>query len=854
MKNTFKKNIFGFTLVELLGVIIILSVIALITYPIIDKTIKNSKEEALKQTIKNIEDAAYNYSVENDIGYSKYYNKIELKELKEKGYLTNSIIKNPVTNEELQGCVIYRWVDEIKQYEFTYDEECYVPIPDVTITFVDVNNAINEKGWANRDFYIKVIAENAIKYKWCSTTEEICEQNALIEGAIEEGISNSVLISNESMNNKVCVQAYNINNEASEIICSDSYKLDKHNPIIESNSENYVVVTPNTNVEAINYFNYMSNGISEIEKVECRVNDNIITTTESLSAGEYTLNCNIIKENGLTSNSSIKLGVNNCYDFNNQTGVITNYNCYVGNTLKKKKKSDVVIPYSINKISVKEIGNGNTANTSFNNKNITSVDFTNAKELNIIGDRSFKNNQISSLTISENVEKIGNASFYGNQLSNLELNSNLISIGNGAFKQNQLSGTLNLSKLTKLNILNGFGNNQITDIIFPPNIIQIGTEAFIGNSLINIIVPNSVNIIDGDAFKNNQITSLKLNNNLEKIGFQSFQNNKLSEIIIPPNLSVISERCFQNNQLTNLFIPSNVIKIENEAFSRNKISNITFEVPQNVTYLSGFNNNNLTAIDLTNLTSLETLGLQAFANNNITDYKLPSNLKKIEGGVFTNNKISEEKAWIYALDENGNIDYTRLASYGGITKDITIPTSVVEIMEYAFSWTTIQNVDFNNSPNLQIIGDQAFSYCKSLKELNLINLPQLDSIGVNSFAYSVILNVKFDNLPNLKIIGGGSFAGTNITTIDLSDLPNLRTLGASSFGTSLETINIGNSNNLINIESNALNNVYGKLKTIINNTGNSFNWSAITNSTTQNQNFVTGTIIHQKGNIEVITN
>ena len=412
--NKIRKELNAFTLVELLGVIIILSVIALITYPIIDKTIKNSKEESLKQTIKNIEDAAYNYSVENDIGYSKYYNKIELKELKEKGYLTNSIIKNPVTNEELQGCVIYRWVDEIKQYEFTYDEECYVPIPDVTITFVDVNNAINEKGWANRDFYIKVIAENAIKYKWCSTTEEICEPNALIEGAIEEGISNSVLISNESMNNKVCVQAYNINNEASEIICSDSYKLDKHNPIIESNSENYVVVTPNTNVEAINYFNYMSNGISEIEKVECRVNDNIITTTESLSAGEYTLNCNIIKENGLTSNSSIKLGVNNCYDFNNQTGVITNYNCYVGNTLGYEEKSDVVIPYSINKISVKEIGNGNTANTSFNNKNITSVDFTNAKELVTINMRSFVNNQITLVKFNRNIKSIGYLAFSGN--------------------------------------------------------------------------------------------------------------------------------------------------------------------------------------------------------------------------------------------------------------------------------------------------------------------------------------------------------------------------------------------------------------------------------------------------------
>ena len=38
----------GFTLVELTAVIIILGVLALITYPIIDKSIKNSKQKALE--------------------------------------------------------------------------------------------------------------------------------------------------------------------------------------------------------------------------------------------------------------------------------------------------------------------------------------------------------------------------------------------------------------------------------------------------------------------------------------------------------------------------------------------------------------------------------------------------------------------------------------------------------------------------------------------------------------------------------------------------------------------------------------------------------------------------------------
>lgn len=59
----------GFTLVELLAVIIILGVIALITFPIVDNSIKNSKQAALEQTIDSILESARNYSVEYNLGY-----------------------------------------------------------------------------------------------------------------------------------------------------------------------------------------------------------------------------------------------------------------------------------------------------------------------------------------------------------------------------------------------------------------------------------------------------------------------------------------------------------------------------------------------------------------------------------------------------------------------------------------------------------------------------------------------------------------------------------------------------------------------------------------------------------------
>ena len=127
---------YGFTLVELLGVIIVLGVIALITFPIINESIRKSKENSLEQVINNIEKAAYEYSIKNELVYSGIYNKIELSTLIDSGILKESII-NPVSNEQMQGCVLYKWLDEYNQFEFKYDEECNITVKSIYDTVIE---------------------------------------------------------------------------------------------------------------------------------------------------------------------------------------------------------------------------------------------------------------------------------------------------------------------------------------------------------------------------------------------------------------------------------------------------------------------------------------------------------------------------------------------------------------------------------------------------------------------------------------------------------------------------------------------------------------------------------------------
>ena len=184
----------GFTLIELLAVIIILGIIALITFPIVDNSIKNSKQAALERTIGSIEEAAHNYSSQNNLGYSEEEKAISLDELKSSGFLTSDIT-NPVTNEEMTGCVLYRWDEAHNQYVFRYDEECKVneEKPNLISTLLE---QVGTKGLVqdetNSNIYYYVGGKDSyldIKdYFWLGNRESSSD----IRSVSDSGISSSV--------------------------------------------------------------------------------------------------------------------------------------------------------------------------------------------------------------------------------------------------------------------------------------------------------------------------------------------------------------------------------------------------------------------------------------------------------------------------------------------------------------------------------------------------------------------------------------------------------------------------------------------------------------------------------------
>lgn len=100
-----KEN--GFTLVELLGVIVILALIMLLVFPTVNNILSQSKDTVYQKQINRILSSAYDFSLKN-IKYLPEYNQksyVTLGELKYEGMIDVDI-KNPDTNEKFKDNLV----------------------------------------------------------------------------------------------------------------------------------------------------------------------------------------------------------------------------------------------------------------------------------------------------------------------------------------------------------------------------------------------------------------------------------------------------------------------------------------------------------------------------------------------------------------------------------------------------------------------------------------------------------------------------------------------------------------------------------------------------------------------------
>ena len=108
-----KKN--GFTLVELLSIVVILGIIVVVALPQISGSIGSKKEKQYNKIVKIVENAGKVYLTENGTMDS-----VSIDKLIESDYLTSGL-KNPINNAPLTGCVKKIISDGVTKYKYEVD-------------------------------------------------------------------------------------------------------------------------------------------------------------------------------------------------------------------------------------------------------------------------------------------------------------------------------------------------------------------------------------------------------------------------------------------------------------------------------------------------------------------------------------------------------------------------------------------------------------------------------------------------------------------------------------------------------------------------------------------------------------
>lgn len=162
----------GFTLVELLAVIVILSIILVIAVPSVNRYIKQSKEKAYKVQISELLDAVESYAnMNNEIlpENDDEVIKITLGQLKIEGIVRNDT-KNPYNDKFFDDALTFIIKKKGNRYTYEIDEDTIkvrettnnspsIKLTGNTVVYYSINSSYQEEGSSAYDYNGKVISD-----------------------------------------------------------------------------------------------------------------------------------------------------------------------------------------------------------------------------------------------------------------------------------------------------------------------------------------------------------------------------------------------------------------------------------------------------------------------------------------------------------------------------------------------------------------------------------------------------------------------------------------------------------------------------------------------------------------------
>ena len=361
-------------------------------------------------------------------------------------------------------------------------------------------------------------------------------------------------------------------------------------------------------------------------------------------------------------------------------------------------------------------------------------------------------------------------------------NYRVTEIGSSAFSGSSLKEVVLPKTLRKIGN-SAFRGTQLTKLTLPEGVTEIGSSAFSGSSLKEVVLPGTLTKIGDSAFRGTQLRDITLPTSVTAIGSGAFGSiDSLSSVVIPKNLSD-AYRAFEGSQhLKTIHFEEGITKIADGLFKGSGISSIT--IPKTVTEIGyeAFRNTRITELYIPD--SVTKLGDNSFSFSDnysndlpsLTKVSLPSELQSTSLPFYGQKNLKE-----VVLRGNWKTIPSGLFSGTGIEK-LVIPEGVTEIGADAFSGSSLKEVVLPKT--LRKIGDSAFRGT----QLTKLTLPEgVTEIGSSAFSGSSLKEVVLPS--TLTKIGNSAFSGTQLTNMSVPS--SVREIGSYAFNsTPLEVINL----------------------------------------------------------------
>ncbi len=403
-----------------------------------------------------------------------------------------------------------------------------------------------------------------------------------------------------------------------------------------------------------------------------------------------------------------------------------------------------------------------------------------------IGGHAFEFSNVENIKLPSTLTSIQAYAFANSKLKEITIPKGVTFIGQNAFLETPIR-TLTLENESQLRVIEQYAfayTRNLDSVSIPANVVTLGEGvflnsgitsvtfdkdieiekipplAFAGTKIESLTLPNSVSLVDDNAFRETkELKSVDFGNN-EYIQLMSnaFYLSGITELTIPSNVGYIGEFCFVG--LTNL----KEFKIDSDHPYYTVIDGLLYEKDERkLVCVPGGRHGAITLPK-----ALEEIGFGAF------EY---SSLEKVE------------------FHKDSNILTLGYRAFFGMEnlKEITVPKTVVSIDYYAFAYcTSLERVFFEDGSRLNGIYEGAFCGDELLYD---ITLPD-EVLEISDYVFygcSAIKKLPISSNSKIKGIYSYAFAYTGLTELNLP--ATVFDVGEYAFkGTSIEKAYIPNDN------------------------------------------------------------